>query len=210
MNNIEIRKQTLLKISTIGYKVNPNLPLLDDIKTTNNNLEKITNRTLCLYLIVGIACTESSDLKNLCLTWLKKEKLWESLTFNEKEFIQQNNLKNANFCNQEESLFCFLWICNLIDNIELKDRVPKNIIEYLPSINTGNKDEFVKKCKIRTKNELFEMLDYYYVLDNYFTSLNLNNSKKYKLNEHKMVYFRRMSLEWSLYKQDWDNVNMDT
>ena len=119
------------------------------------------------------------------------------LSEREKHFIEnQNDDKdlNAEFYFRLESAKMLLWVLSVID-IEFQDfNTFCDILILINGLKNENLKSFARKCEIRSKNKIMDMLDYTYRLNWANVEIKLDGYERI-VNES-ILYFSRLALEW--------------
>ena len=119
------------------------------------------------------------------------------LSEREKHFIEnQNDDKdlNAEFYFRLESAKMLLWVLSVID-IEFQDfNTFCDISILINGLKNENLKSFARKCEIRSKNKIMDMLDYTYRLNWANVEIKLDGYERI-VNES-ILYFSRLALEW--------------
>ena len=96
-----------------------------------------------------------------------------------------------------------LWVLSVID-IEFQDfNTFCDISALISGIKNENLKSFARKCEIRSKNKIMDMLDYTYRLNWANVEIKLDGYERI-VNES-ILYFSRLALEWVVQ----DGMSMD-
>jgi len=205
INFSKIRKETIKKLKEKRYSINEDLPLLEsniDIKSR----KQLMNRIEILHLLYTISI-EGVESKDFFFNIIKEKGLDNSLSDNEKQFLENDKHFNQNLIDiswYKESILGLLWCSGIVNEIDdIKEINIGDLYHLLPPEISDMK--FKESIKIRSEKEIIKMLDYYYNLHWSF-----KHSKEFDSNKTSVIYERRKSLEWCLYINDWDDIHLDT
>ena len=127
----------------------------------------------------------------------KRYQFKQVLSEREKNFIENptdDRELNAEFYFRLESAKMLLWVLSIID-IELQDfNTFCDISVLISGIKNENLKSFARKCEIRSKNKIMDMLDYIYRLNWANVEIKLDGYERI-VNES-ILYFSRLALEW--------------
>ena len=146
---------------------------------------------------------------------VKKEDLWDNVTFYEKEFLKNEPTKeqNAKFTWRIEALVPLLWSINKITkmpSIGIKSDIQslKKAIICPPN----STKEYITSSKLRVEEELFEEYERVYQFHWKVRDAQLNNKLVPKTINSEVVYERHYGFNWVIgyMGQDWDNIMTDT
>jgi Domain of unknown function (DUF4272) len=213
---MDLAQQTAIKESNEksileqGYKINEWLPVLDDPKI--RSLDEIKRRISIMNAVINIAFEAPTHIiKN----WIIEQKLTKHLAESEQLIIDKpndhlNNFELNSMMWYLESLWALMWVVEMIESLEAKDKVGDDMASQLPNLEQEEGNEKIAIVdKLRSEVEIYRMLDYYYRLHWYCVD-NRINGVKIKLTEG-VIYERRKALEWVFNRgYNWDNVQMDT
>ena len=119
------------------------------------------------------------------------------LSEREKDFIEnlsEDKDLNAEFYFRLESAKMLLWVLSIID-IEFQDfNIFCDISILINGIKNENLKSFARKCEIRSKNKIMDMLDYIYRLNWANVEIKMNGYERI-VNES-ILYFSRLAVEW--------------
>jgi len=197
-------------ISQKGYRVNDWLPILDT--PSLRKVEEIRGRMSVMNALINISFEAPTYIIK---EWIEAHNLSTFLSNSEKEILKKDN---ADLTKTEinslrwylESLWALMWLTKMIDNLDAEEHVGSNQALLLPNLERGDNNKKLESLQIlRSENEIYKMLDYYFRLHWYCVDARLNGLQA-KLNEGQ-IYERRKSLEWAYNRaNDWDNVEMST
>lgn len=125
----------------------------------------------------------------------KKYQFKEFLTKREREFLEnkkENYQLNVEFYFRLETAQTLLWVLSI-------DKLPdlnnfSDLAEIIEILENENLKSFARKCEIRSKNQILDVLDYMYRLNWANVEIKLNGYSRI-VNES-ILYFTRLGLEW--------------
>jgi Domain of unknown function (DUF4272) len=207
-NSIKVENEKI--ILEQGYKINQWLPVLDDPKI--RSLEDIKGRISVMNALINIAFeAPTHEIKN----WIVKYKLTKYLSESEQLIIDKpgdhlNNFELNSMMWYLESLWALMWVVEMIETLEANVKVGDNMASLLPDLENEEDNSQIEKVEfLRSEQEIYTMLDYYYRLHWYVVDNRINGVKT-KLTEG-VIYERRKALEWVMNRDcDWDSVEMGT
>lgn len=136
----------------------------------------------------------------------KRYQFKQVLSEREKDFIENpsdDKEMNAEFYFRLEAAKMLLWVLSVID-IEFQDfNTFCDISALISGIKNENLKSFARKCEIRSKNKIMDMLDYTYRLNWANVEIKLDGYERI-VNES-ILYFSRLALEWVVQ----DGMSMD-
>jgi Domain of unknown function (DUF4272) len=206
--SIKTKNNKLIKEQ--GYEINKDLPLLSDPNI--RDIEDIKNRLSIMNALNNIAFEAPTFvIKN----WLMSYKLARFLSEVEQSIVDKPNDHLSEFEINSmmwylECVWALMWVLKLTGNLEPKQDVGKDLAELLPNLEEEeNNGKVLAITQIRTEEEIYTMLDYYYGIHWYCVNQRLNG-EKCDLDEGR-IYERRKALEWVFDKSiDWDFVELNT
>lgn len=206
----QIKSENDQLISQKGFRVNNWLPILDTPKL--RTVEEIKGRMSVMNAMINIAFEAPTYIIE---EWIKAQKLTVFLSDSEKQILAK---ENEDLTEEEinslmwylEALWALMWLTQMVDKLDAEKHVGDNMASLLPNLEDGDTNGKLDNIKeIRSEQEIYTMLDYYYRLHWYCVDERLNGREP-KLNEGQ-VYERRKALEWAFNRSnDWDDVEMGT
>ena len=206
----QIKSENDQLISQKGFRVNNWLPILDTPKL--RTVEEIKGRMSVMNAMINIAFEAPTYIIE---EWIKAQKLTVFLSDSEKQILAK---ENEDLTEEEinslmwylEALWALMWLTQMVDKLDAEKHVGDNMASLLPNLEDGDTNKKLDNIKeIRSEQEIYTMLDYYYRLHWYCVDERLNGREP-KLNEGQ-VYERRKALEWAFNRSnDWDDVEMGT
>ena len=135
------------------------------------------------------------NLSDIIEIFEKKYQFKEFLTKREREFLEnkkENYQLNVEFYFRLETAQTLLWVLSI-------DKLPdlnnfSDLAEIIEILENENLKSFARKCEIRSKNQILDVLDYIYRLNWANVEIKLNGYSRI-VNES-ILYFTRLGLEW--------------
>ncbi len=198
-----------------GIKINYNLPHIEsEEETTLRSPKEIAQRVSVLAVVNLVAF--GSTTGEQATEFLKKYKLWDLVTPDEKEFLKNPTDEKKN---QEswkcEGIWTLLWALNIVDELGAPDQMcDLNQISANNYPVGQNKDPNVfieEHFESRSKSEILDANDLYYRMDWTCVDARLNGHEINGLNSG-VVYERHYALNWLINYMDeeWDDISCDT
>lgn len=204
-----IRDKNLRASKKLGYEVNTNLPLLDEVQSIRNSSE-IIDRLICLYAV--IACSYGFP-KEKALKWLGRENVLDKLSENEQSYLSSNTSMNENASKQwqVEGLWVLAWSLSCHDQLDFADACSDSFIQLLPDIaKDESTTEFRNKLKARNKTEIIENTDLSYCLHWAIREANIKGLSIPNAVDKNVIIERRKAFEWIVSQDGWDSISLDT
>ena len=134
------------------------------------------------------------NLSDIIEIFEKKYQFKEFLTKREREFLEnkkENYQLNVEFYFRLETAQTLLWVLSI-------DKLPdlnnfSDLAEIIEILENENLRSFARKCEIRSKNQILDVLDYMYRLNWANVEIKLNGYSRI-VNES-ILYFTRLGLE---------------
>ncbi|MBT1700279.1 DUF4272 domain-containing protein [Fulvivirgaceae bacterium PWU4] len=166
MTALERKQKTeaLLKESGIPYI--DHLPTVEEeFEVRLRTPEEIAKRILILTYLNYAA---EEDSKQDIIDFLKTERLWDSVSGEEKLLFEKDRLTDQDKINiswRSESIWALLWTINKVDQLDLPtDEVNiADIVDRLPEFMNSSVD-FIKSSTIRSVSEILDQSDLIYRL----------------------------------------------
>ena len=135
------------------------------------------------------------NLSDIIEIFEKKYQFKEFLSKREREFLEnkkENYQLNVEFYFRLEMAQTLLWVLSI-------DKLPdlnnfSDLAEIIEILENENLKSFARKCEIRSKNQILDVLDYMYRLNWANVEIKLNGYSRI-VNES-ILYFTRLGLEW--------------
>lgn len=206
----EIKSKNDKVISEKGLRFNNWLPILET--PALRSIEEIKGRMAVMNALINIGFEAPTFIIK---DWIEQQNLSKYLSEEEKEILELENddlteTQINTFLWYLEALWAFMWLTEMIDNLDPELFVGDEMASLLPNLEQGESNEKLEKLQnIRPEIEVYTMLDFYYRLHWYCVDERINN-REALLNEG-VIYERRKALEWAFNREsDWDNVEMST
>lgn len=208
MDSAAIRNSTKTVAESLGYRFNPSLPLLDEIRL-ERDCNEVVNRILAVY--ASVACAYGFP-KAKAIDWLKNEGLWQSVTESERAFLEGNaETRKPVIRWQVEALWSLTWAAGYHDELDFANPCPDSFVGIFPDLKTGETAaNFKEKCRLRSIEVIGKYLDLSYCLHWAIRDSELSNASKPTKVEGQVIIERRRALEWLVGDDEWDNVSLDT
>ncbi|MDN3516372.1 DUF4272 domain-containing protein [Aquisalimonas lutea] len=192
----------------LGYRTNPNLPLLDPIQSIRPK-EELLDRILALYTCVSSAFDFP---KETALSWLRQEGLYEELSPFEREYLKSNDeSERATFAWQVEALWALTWVSGHHDSLDFSDSCADDFVYIFPRIRPEDTTrKFRNVASPRRIEDVVEMLDLSYCLDWAVMDARLRGAPEPGEVPGLVVQERRRALEWVAGEDPWDEITLDT
>jgi len=188
------------------------LPFLDrDAKP--RELDAVVRRALILNAMLQIYFKAPvAVIKD----WITRNGLADDLSESEREILDKEDedlteQQRINLCWYIEALWTLVWAGQLIDDLPFDEGVGNVLASLCPALQR-NEDgsSFFKKMRLRSRDDLFRMLDLYYRL-HWWTRNSQLTGKDTGVVRLDIIMERRKALEWVMDAAcDWDNVEMST
>lgn len=207
-HQIKLSNDTIIKEK--GYRVNDWLPILDT--PAPRTIGEIKGRMAVMNALINIAFEAPV---HIIKEWIETHHLTQQLSISEQQILAKDNdqLERGELINLSwylEALWAFMWLTEMIDELEADKHVGDNLASMMPNIEQDEDNKKLESLQnLRSETEVYTMLDYYYRLHWYCVDERLNGREP-QLNEGQ-IYERRKALEWAFERSnDWDNVEMGT
>lgn len=204
------RSESILKSLNIPFI--DHLPKIEEEKDAKvRKPQEIAIRILILANLCLVAEDENTRLE--VITFLKREKLWSSVSKFEKELFRKKLTKKEknNIAWRSEAIWMLLWAIYKVETLELPDRETHidEIMERIPPFMESTK-EFIETSAVRPITEILDIADLTYRLHWTTKHTQLNSLDKLNLNPS-IVYERHYAINWiTFYDDNWDDISTDT
>ena len=207
----KIKIKNTKKLRSNGIDVPEHLPYLDDPEFREP--QEIARRMMVLLALFQLHLEAPVDIvKN----WIDTNGLTDSLTEEEKEFLKSNykglpERDQINIYWFVEAIWTFAWIGGMHDKLTFNSGVEDTLASMLPNIAENEPTGlFIAEYKLRSKFEIFDMLDKFYRVHWFARNNNLAGKTSDKVSLD-LVMERRKALEFVCYAQvAWDEISLDT
>jgi hypothetical protein len=202
-----IRKRSLKEADKLGFPVNPALPLLDEC-IEPKPVEHIVQRLLCLHVIA--ACAYGFD-RGKANDWIKSERLGDSLSPAELDFLRNPANQSDNFKCQIEGMWALAWALGLIPKLDFADECDSNFVFVLPDLKVSQPSSLIRsRIQPRTIDAQVAACDLAYCLHWAIRQAQLVGADIPGKVAPYVIIERRRALEWLLSSAQWDEITLDT
>jgi len=195
----------------LGYRTNPNLPLLSDAQPPRGQTEVVERVLVVGALLSGVLGDYPSDVLS---RWLSQHRLWDAATLRERGYFSGDPLNErdlTDFRDHVESANALCWVLGRVSTLDFGTEVDDSLGALLPNIEAGEGPaQFIDAAQMRDNREVLAMCDLSYCLHWAIVDAHLNGREAPGQVEPCVVVYRRRALEWVLSRDDWDDVAMDT
>ena len=212
-NDIERKNKNIDRIKQNGFPYNENMEV--NISETNVQIRKkwdIIRRIVAIVMIRLAAETYlekkengQKELETIIDIFEKKYEFKQVLSEREKNYLENpsdDKELNLEFYFMLETAKMLLWVLSLID-IEFEDfNTFCDVSMFIDGLKYEKLKSFARKCEIRSKNKILDMLDYTYRLN--WANVEIKLEGYDRIVNESIVYFRRLALEWVV--QDGKNM----
>lgn len=200
----EVRELSRVQATQLGYTVNRALPPLD-APVSLRRIEDVATRMLCVHAISAVAHDFS---RPMVMSWLKRERLVESMAPSELKFLKQGGDIAEMQC-RVNALFALAWATQIERVFNFAMECPETLAGALPDFEDGSSSAFRQKVSLRSAREIVEMADLAYCLHWSIRDAVLRKQRPPGRLHPIYVIERRRALEWLIGKDSWDEVSLD-
>jgi hypothetical protein len=209
---IDVKKQSETVIRRFGGQICDWLPVLDR-DAQPRDLDSVVRRALVLNALLQIYFKAPiAFIKD----WITRNALDNDLSASEREILDKDDeelteQERINLYWYIEALWTFAWAGQLIPELAFDEGVG-NVLATLSPALQRNEDgaKFSKKMRLRSRDELFQMLDLYYRLHWWTRNAQLTGQDTGEVRLD-IIMERRKALEWIMHPTcDWDKVEQGT
>lgn len=218
MTPIERKAQTEKILAAKGISINPDLPLIESASEIKlKNIDDICKRAIGALLAtqLGVQLNEQrSEDAAMFVKLLNHFGVIDSLNSKEKKLLNGTATQQdfTDIVWEYECYWSLVWALGLVDDItDASDICDCPTAIRFVSQSSGY-DDFKSKCKLRSADEILDMLDLYYryhwaVVHHEHIDKNCSVGS---LNGD-VVFERRRGLEWLICDtEDWYDISLDT
>jgi hypothetical protein len=199
--------KSLLAASRLGYFVNSNLPLLDDIDFIKP-VEDVVGRLLCLH---ALAASSYGFDRTKARLWLTNENLWDSLVNDEREFINGRQGDSHRFKVQVEGMWAIAWALQVVPGPVFDHQCDSNFVLLFPNLKSlEGSQSFRSKLLLRRRSDIIAACDLAYCLHWAVRQSSLICSNSSGQLPDFVIIERRRALEWMLSGKTWNEISLDT
>ncbi len=213
------KRKSIEFLSELRIDYSDDLPVIEDSSEVRlKDVDFICKKAISTLLIIQVA----HDALNKEFEKSKSMLDIEFELFGVEDYLnkKEKELWNGKFTKQKliditweyETYWALIWALGIISEDEII--IPNDTMDYIKAIKIVSKcksyDEFKSKIKIRSIEEILDMLDLYYRY-NWATVENKIRFKNPLKIKHEVVVERRKGLEWLVSDiSDWDEISLDT
>lgn len=191
---------------SLGFKINPHLPLLEKPAFTRPK-EHIVHR---IFAMLALAASSYGFDRKKALDWLEKEGGHSFLTKTEKEFLSGGQANRKQFMEQIEAMWALCWVIKIVPDLDFAKSCSGDFVKQLPDLKKMESGQtFLKKAEIRTPAEIVANCDLAFCLS-WSVREEAIPVKLQKTIKPYVIKERRHGLEWVLSDNDWDLIPLDT
>ena len=161
-------------------------------------------------------CAYDHSVKKSVAEWLKKEKLWNSVTPNEKKFLQnakEEDQESLNYSWKLETLVPLLWSIGKLKNLQnLKKQCDSSEIKKVMIFPPDSTTDFIKTAVLLPEKKILSEYEKVYDAHWKIRDAKIHNKKIPNGFDSGVVYERHYAFNWltGYMKQEWDDVTTDT
>jgi hypothetical protein len=212
LDPIAVKRDSEAIIRRAGGDICDWLPFLDR-NAKPRELNAVVRRALILNALLQIYFKAPvAVIKD----WITRNGLADDLSESEREILQKEDdalteQEQTNLYWYVEALWTLVWAGQLIDSLPFDEGVGSVLAMLCPALQR-NEDgsKLTKTMQLRSREELFRMLDLYYRL-HWWTRNSQLTGKDTGVVRPDIIMERRKALEWLMdLSCDWDNVEMST
>lgn len=218
MTPAERKERTEKLLAEKGIGINPNLPLTEPASEIKlKSPDDICKRAIAALLSTQVGIELSEQHNEDAASFVKLIDYFgvrECLNFREKKLINgtasQQDITDVVW--EYECYWALVWALGLIDDIS----DASGICDCLAAIRLVSKrssfEDFKSKCKLRSKDEILDMLDLYYRFHwAVVQHEHIDSSCPIGDLMGDVVFERRRGLEWLISdKDDWHDIELNT
>lgn len=212
MTALERKEKTETLLKELGIPYIDHLPTVEEESEVRLRTSQEIAKRILILVYLNYAAEENS--KQDIIDFLKTERLWDSVSLEEKILFEKSKLTDQDRINiswRSESIWALLWTINKVDDLDLPtDEVDiSDIVDRLPKF-MSNPDDFIKSSTLRSASEILDQSDLIYRLHWATRQSQLNNASDLNLDPG-IVYERHYAINWVTYYADnWDDITTDT
>lgn len=202
----KIREISIIKAEILGYPINLSLPLLDSVKQVRS-ISDIVDRLLAMHCV---AATVYGFDGKLALKWYKKESVNNMLTSSENRFLSTMAGDKQQFMLQIEGLWALAWALGIIDALDFSLPCSSTFVTLLPDLKKNETSKILRnRVKLRSVDEILKSLDLAYCCHWGVIEANLRGETVGKVAPY-VIIERCHALEWIVYNEDWEKIELNT
>jgi hypothetical protein len=177
------------------------------------DLRAVVRRALILNAMVQIWFKAPIEVIS---DWITQNGLADDLAESERAILAKENdeLSDQELTNlywNIEALWALVWVGSLIHDLPFNEGVRNELASLSPNLQQNEDDsKYAKKMRLRSKDELFRMLDLYFRLHWWTRNAQLTGKQTGDV-EIDVIMERRKALEWVMDPDcDWDSTEQST
>ena len=209
MDPKEIREASRERAQALGYPFNPTLPVLDPAvvtRSSNQVLDRILTLNACAAYAYGFPGQEA-------LSWLDQENLSSCLTKPEADFLAgKGNANRITFKWRPEAIWALMWAAGYVDDLDFGQSCSDELVKMLPDLKIqASSETFRQNCNLRSAEAVVPMVDLAYCLHWAVREERLRGlGNKPGRVQSQVIVERRLSLEWLICEESWEEISLDT
>ncbi|MBC3542051.1 DUF4272 domain-containing protein [Rufibacter sediminis] len=207
----EIKLKNTKLLRSNGIDVIEHLPYLDH--PDFRDAEQIAKRKMVQLAIFQLHLGAPNHIINKLI---EANKLSDNLTSDELRYLQSEyqdlpEQDQIDIYWYVEAIWTFAWIGGLHNQLSLNTGVEDSLASMTPDIEKNESAEpYIKKFRLRSRLEIFEMLDKFYRA-HWFARNNHLTGKESDKVDLDIIMERRKALEYTCYRAyEWDSISLDT
>jgi len=194
-------------LKRLKFPINESLPLLDPIKSIRT-VDEVIDRLLCLHACAAYASGFDRDEAH---AWLKREGLFDKLTWLELEFLTTNPDAEMIFVDRIEAMWALAWIIGIVPQLDFSKECSDDFVEMMPDLLTQESSSaFREKARLRPIDEIAAACDLAYCLHWGIRHAAVTGQKRPGRLEEEDIEERRRGLDWFLSDEPWEEWRLDT
>lgn len=202
-----VRQQSLRLAEEMGYLINPDLPLLENTRST-----RLPQEVARRCLVMHACCAASYGFsRRRAIDWLSHSKLLEHATVYEQEFLR-TGLDGERFRTQPECVWALSWLLMRAKGFVLKAPMPQSAVDQMPDLESQSSAErwIGESTRLRESLDGLSALDFYYCVHWALREARIRQEVAPSNLPYYAVVHRRRSLEWCFTSTAWDDIALDT
>lgn len=207
----KIKKKNTRELRLVGIEVIEHLPVLEEPEFSDS--AKVARRMMVLLAIFQLWLRAPNELikKWLVENGLITELTEEELSYLESDYADLPEQSQIDIYWYIEAIWAFAWIGGLHNNLTLNTGVEDSLKSLVPDIQKNEfTAAFISAFKLRSRVEIFEMLDKFYRAHWFARHINLAGKTSDKVDLD-IIIERRKALEYTCYRSlEWDKITLDT
>lgn len=201
-----VRKDSQRRVTALGYRINPALPLLETGRVT-----KSARDIACRMLVLHACCAVSYGFSHERATaWIRHHGLMPNVSAEEMALLGGEDACHARFRLRPEAVWLLGWVLGKAENFKLYSPMPLDAVRLFPDLRVDQSPEpWLDSVFVRDTRALMAALDFYYCLHWAWRDGAISAKLARKLPGY-VISERRRALEWCLGSEPWDTISLDT